>query len=373
LIDFKGLTYSDESFVVNQIPLIHLSMHVKLYEPNLARSGGFFSFVYQALQSEVGAVGTDAPRPLPKMTEPRTHESAWVELDGKLLLLDMSDHVFLIDLPALRHCDLYFKTNFHRETAEAVLAESGEGALLSKIRPFFSFAGYLSDYLKPSLLRNMYDRVWGRKEDVCDVVGVYEHLRRDGETSVYATEAAELSSNRVHYWARVHTLEALKAAGLTGTLRLTSRYNKEIEDGELICSNLSQRAYRRAILRSKMLVINTLPHALLPWKATESLALGRPFIVDTPPLTEFPEPFQLTEGDHYLSLLPATSYTDHRHARVLHPFTLDEFTEGADKIAENLRDSEKLKHMNSEVQKYRDQVLRPETLVQYIFDSLEAT
>ncbi|WFB35669.1 hypothetical protein P3T73_16075 [Kiritimatiellota bacterium B12222] len=347
-------------------------MSVKLFEPHFAAPGGFFSFVFQALQSHAGAEGTDAPRPLPKMTEPREHESAWVDVDGCLLLIDMSDHVFLLDLPALRKCDLYFKTNFHRATAAAVLAESGEEALLSKIRPFFSFAGYLADYVKPSFLRDLYDRFRGRSEDVCDVVGVYEHLRREGEPSVFMPQGPELTPNRVHYWARVHTLEALKKEGLTGTLRLTSRYQKELEDGELICPNLSQRAYRRAILRSKMLVINTLPHALLPWKATESLALGRPFIVDIPPLTEFPEPFRLSEGVHYLSMLPPASFSSATEGRVLHDYRVEDFQGGAERVASILRDPEQLGEMEEQVRIFRDRALHPQTIVDYILSEVEA-
>lgn len=347
-------------------------MHPKLFEPHLIRPGGFFSFVYQALQSEAGAVGTDDPRPLPKMTEPREHESAWIEIEGKLILLDMSDHVFLLDLPALRVCELYFKTNFHRETAQAVLSKGGDERLLTKMRPFFSFAGYLTTYLKPSPLRNIYDRFYGQREDVCDVVGVYEHLRRSGETSVYAETGPEITPNRVHYWARVHTLEALKSAGLTGTLRLTSRYQSELEDGELISPNLSQPAYRRAILRCKMLVINTLPHALLPWKATEALALGRPFMVDVPPLTAFPEPFKLVEGDHYLSLLPPAAFASNNDGRVLHPYRIGDFQEGAARVAGVLRDAEQYRHMQHEVQEYRKRALHPQTIVQYLFKELEA-
>lgn len=352
----------------NELP----NLKVALYEPHLAESGSFFSFVYQAFHDVKGAELTSRPRPVPQMREPREHVSAWMEIDGALVLLDMSDHVFLIDLPALRKCDCYFKTNFHRETAEAVLSDTGEAALLTKMRPFFSFAGYLHAYLKPSCIRNVYERFFGQREDVCDVVGVYEHLRREGERSVYDENGPEIIPNRVHYWARVHTLEALKSAGLTGTLRLTSRYQTGLEDGELIFPNLSQRAYRRAILRSKMLVINTLPHALLPWKATESLALGRPFIVDVPPLTEFPAPFQLREGDHYLRLLPPASFSSNKDGRVLHSYRMEDFQEGAARVAEVLRDAEKYCHMKHEVEEFRKRALHPQTIVEYICNELES-
>ena len=55
---------------------------------------------------------------------------------------------------------------------------------------------------------------------------------------------------------------------------------------------------------SRFTMINTLPHALLPWKASESLMLGRPFIVERSPLVEMPEPFQLRPNVHYLEMFP---------------------------------------------------------------------
>jgi hypothetical protein len=347
-------------------------MKILLYDPPLAAPGGFFSFVYQALQKVKGAELTSRSRPLPQMTEPREHLSAWMEVDGRLVFLDMSDHVFLLDREALRRCDVYFKTNLHRKTLLALLAETDESVLAEKVYPFFSFAGYLSTYLDFSPGRRLYDLMRGRREDVCDVVGVYDHLRRDGETSVYDAGGPELTPSRVHYWARVHTLEALRGAGLSGTLRLTSRYQKTLEDGALIFSNLSQPAYRRAIIRSRMLVINTLPHALFPWKASEALALGRPFIVDVPPLTEFPEPFRLQEGAHFLSLLPPADFSDSLSGRVLHKYSLADFREGAQRVTDVLRDPERMRHMQDAVESFRRRALCPQTVANYITETVEA-
>lgn len=341
-------------------------MTVTLFEPRLAAPGGFFSFVFQSLRECRSASFGSDERPVPRMTHPRDHQSAWIDVDGRKILIDMSDHVFLIDLPALRGCSVYLKTNFHRETLKTVLAQTGEEALLDRIKPFFSFAGYLSRYLQPSLFRSVYHRLKGNTEDVCDVVGVYEHFRQQGEVSPYTEGGPEPDTNRVHYWARVHTKEALEAAGLTGTLRLTSRYQKQIEDGQLIFPNLSQPAYRRAILRAKFLVINTLPHALLPWKATEALALGRPFLVDVPPLTEIQEPYTLREGDHYLTLLPPAPFSSVPEGRVLYPFREQDFFEGALRVAECLRDAAQLRHMQEQVRRYRQNVLNGETLCRYI-------
>ncbi|MCC5847968.1 MAG: hypothetical protein JJU29_07715 [Verrucomicrobia bacterium] len=345
-------------------------MRILLYEPHLLQKGGFYSFVYQALQTALGAQFADGPRPLPALKEPREHSSAWIDFDGKLILIDMSDHVFHFDTAALHHCFLYFKTNLHPPTARRVLAEAGLGDQESKLRPFFSFAGYLEEYLRPAPLRALYDRFRGRTEDLCDVVGVYEHLRRDGEISVFAPGGPEPTPSRVHYWARVHTLEALTKAGLGGTLRLTSRYNSTLEDGSLIKGNLSQKAYRRAILRANMLVINTLPHALPPWKVSECLALGRPFLFDIPPLIEFPEPYRLREGDHYLTLLPPADFDPDTPGRVLHRYRVEDFEAGSEKVASALRDPDTLAHLNAHVDQFRREAFRPETLANYLLDSI---
>ncbi len=337
-----------------------------LFEPELARPGGFFSFLYSALRRERGAVLSSDPRPLPQQKEPREHVSAWIEMEGDAVLVDMSDHVFLLDLEALKHCTLYLKSNLHRPTLKRLLAEGGCPELETKVKPFFSFAGFLDAYLKPDPLRDLY-RLWkGGSEDLCDVVGVYEHLRRDGERSVYAEQGPELTPNRVHYWARVHTLEALREAGFSGCLRLTSRYQQDLEDGDLIQSNLSQRAYRRAILRARMLVINTLPHALLPWKASECLALGRPFVVDVPPLMEQAQPFALQEGDHYMALLPPLDFSDDQQGRVLSRLSIDQFREGAERLRELMQDPGRMQHMEAAARNFRNQALKPATLVSYI-------
>lgn len=347
-------------------------MNIRLYESDLLTRGGFFSFVYHALVSRRGAVLTGAPRPLPPLNQPREHLGAWLEFDDKRVFIDMSDHVFLFDLDALRLCDLYFKTNLNRDSLNAVLNANHAEPLNAKIRPFFSFAGYLEEYLDPSLPRRFYEAWKGRTEEICHVVGVYEHLRRDGEISVYQPGGPDITPSRAHYWARVHTREALRDAGLTGTCRLTSRCNPALEDQTLIFPNLSQRAYRRAILRSKLPVINTLPHALLPWKATEALALARPFIVDVPPLTEFPEPFRLREGEHYLSLLPPRPYDDPAEGRVLHRYTPDDFRAGAERIAGILRDPGQLENMNHAAAAFRDTALNPETVAAYLCDTVRS-
>ena len=100
-------------------------MTTRLFEPELEKPGGFFSYVFRALREAEGATCAAEPRPLPRVTGPRDHQSAWIEMDGKRILLDMSDHVFLFDLKALNACDVYLKTNLYRPSAQVVLEREG--------------------------------------------------------------------------------------------------------------------------------------------------------------------------------------------------------------------------------------------------------
>ena len=115
-------------------------MNVELYEPELARTGGFFRYFYTALMECKAARGLSASRPLPRVAKPREHMSAWARFDGHLVFFDMSDHVFLYDEEALKRCDVYFKTNLNRQIAARVLTVAGLEAHGGKIVPFFSFA-----------------------------------------------------------------------------------------------------------------------------------------------------------------------------------------------------------------------------------------
>ena len=85
-------------------------MRIRLYEPHLLTTGGFFSFVYHALMTRRGASLCPEPRPLPPLARPREHLGAWLEFHDKRVFIDMSDHVFLYDPDALRLCDIYFKS-----------------------------------------------------------------------------------------------------------------------------------------------------------------------------------------------------------------------------------------------------------------------
>jgi len=352
-------------------------MKIDLFEPRLARDPGFYRHVFRALIRCRGARTVEDPRPLPQVTEPRQHVSAWTRFDGHLVFFDMSDHVFFYDLEALKRCDVYFKTNLNRGVTDKVLAQDGLESHRAKIVPFFSFAGYLDLFNRRSLRNRVVGALSPRRRDVSHIVGVYENLVHDGETSIFAEGGPQATPARYHFWVRYHVRTELERAGLTGYYRLTSRNNPAIEDGALVRPNLSQRAYIRQILSSSFTVINTLPHALLPWKASESLHLGRPVVLDTAPLVEIPEPFTLKPGVHFLELMPglgdfdrAASLDDPNSYRLFAPLDLGVLAERCAWLERQVSDRDRVAFMCEAAVRYSERVLNCATVADYVCDAV---
>jgi len=352
-------------------------MRIELYQPELGKRGGFFRYFYTALMDCKSALALAGPRPLPCLVKPREHMSAWARFDGHLVFFDMSDHVFLYDGEALKLCDVYFKTNLNREITERVLRRSGLEDHICKIVPFFSFAQNLDIY-RPGLARNRLARLLNRRTyDVSHVVGVYENRVRDGERSVFDGGGVSADPSRYHFWIRYHFREAMRAAGIKGYYRLISRGNKAIEDGRLVQANLTQWAYIQKILAGRLTVINTLPHAILPWKATESLALGRPFITERSPLIEMPVPFELKPNVHYLELLPGHGQFDRQAPledpasyRVLQPVGLHLLAERCEWLRATLGDGTLIDHMSEQVRDYAFRVLNKGFVADFICETV---
>jgi len=352
-------------------------MNIQLYEPELSRGGGIFSYLYQALMKCKGASAAEGKRPLPKITEPREHSSAWARFGAWHVFFDMSDHAFLFDLDALKRCDVYFKANLNRNVMRKALPESqgdeGEG----KVVPLLFFAGHLDFYKADTLYNRLYPMLKSRRWDLCHIVGVYENCPQRGEKSIFLPEGPPPDPGRYHFWVRYHIQEALKSAGIKGYYRLTSRWMKEIEDNRLVFPSLSQRGFKNRMLASRMTVVNILPHALLPWKAGESLALGRPLLLERAPLVEIPEPFTLREGEHYLELLPdfgsfseTAPIEDPASYRILENLDLQALQERAAWLAGVLSDSERMALMRERSLKYSRDVLVPETVADYVCDQV---
>lgn len=324
---------------------------IELFEPHFEQSNDFFRFLFRALRTCANATPLDDPRPLPKVETPRAHESAWIRCDGHLVFFDMSDHIFSFDFKALELCTVYFKTNLNRNLSKTILSNQHCEQHLEKLTPFFSLAGNLDIY-NPKDLRNRIG-VRQRHLDLCHIVGLYENLIAESQPPPVPN--TPITPAQYHYWIRVQTREALERAGFSGYYRLTSRGNTQIED-KLIRPNISQRAYMRRMLECRFTVINTLPHALPPWKVSESIAMERPFIIERKPLVEIPEEFALISGKHYLELLPdwggfdeSVGVEDERSYRVLQYPSQADFDKGCQKLQGILADHEHCKYMSDQI------------------------
>lgn len=354
-------------------------MKIEIYEPELiARRGfnGFYRFFLNALVDHVGARPIANPRPLPRMTKPREHESAWIRCDDALVFFDMSDHVQLIDLDALRACAVYFKANLHRGIAERLLREQGVPELASKFAPFLFFSEGLDDFMRDAQRRAFW-RMDRPRYDICFVMGVYENPIRAGRRSPFQHAAEPMTPAACHFWIRHHLVDALRASGLSGYFRLTSRANRELEDGVHVQSNISRRSFSRAISHGRITAVCTLPHAVFPWKVSESFVLGRPILLDCEPITETPAAFRPRRDEHYVLLfdhLPgpdlSAPWDDPRSYRVLPRLRESEIRQAVETVAMKLRDRERLRAMGEACRSFAAQAYRPRTVADYICETV---
>lgn len=350
-------------------------MNILIHEPELLSlrgPRGFYSYFLSALVECAGAKATDEPRPLPRVTRPREHESAWIRCDGHLVCFDMSDHIQLFDLPALERADVYFKANLHRGVARRVLAEAGMSAHESKLVPFLFFADGLERFQRDLRLRTLFGQN-RRRVDACHVVGVYENLVRDGGRSPFEHEDEPMTPAACHFWIRLHTSQVLQGAGIDGFYRLTSRGNAKLEDGVTVFPNLSRRAFSRRITDAAITIVNTLPHALFPWKVSESLTLGRPFVVEQRPVTEIPRPFAPAEGVHFLELMPGAGNVDNDAGwddpaayRALSRISLVRLAERADWLRGVLEDRERMAAMGESCRRFAEKAYAKSNVADYI-------
>lgn len=353
---------------------------VSIHEPELlTRRGfnGFYRYFLSALVEHAGARGTDDPRPVPRMVKPREHESCWVRWGKDWVFFDMSDHVQLLDLEALKICTVYFKANLHRGIANRVLGEAGLTDCESKLVPFLFFSEGLGDFER-DFQRRRFWRMDRPKYDVCFVMGVYENLVRGGGRSPFEQAEEPMTPAACHFWIRWHAIQALKAAGIPGFYRLTSRANPALEDGENVCGNLGRREFSRRISDGRITAVCTFPHALFPWKASESFVLGRPTLIEQAPLTETPAPFMPVAGEHFLELLPETGgfdecapLSDPRSHRVLARIPSERFRERAEWLRGALEDRERIAAMGEACREFAVRAYDKKTVAEYICAEVE--
>ena len=348
---------------------------IRIHEPELmSRRGfnGFYGHFLSALAEQVGARGTNEPRPLPRLAHPREHESCWVRWHDHWVFFDMSDHVQLFDLEALKICSAYFKANLHRGIAGRVLREAGLAEHAGKLVPFLFFAEGLGDFER-DFRRRRFWRLDKPAYDVCFVMGVYDNPVRDGKTSPFEDAAEPLTPAACHFWIRWHAMQAMKEAGIPGCYRLTSRANRSLEDGRNVCGNLNRREFSRRISAGRITAVCTFPHALFPWKASESFALGRPILIEQTPLTETPAPFMPKAGEHFLEWLPgsgdfdaAVPLSDPASYRVLARIPPARFRERAEWLRGVLRDRDRLAAMGAACREFAARAYAKKTVADYI-------
>ncbi len=353
---------------------------IRIHEPELmVRRGfsGFYRHFLSALAEHAGARGTGEPRPLPRMIHPREHESCWVRWKGHGVFFDMSDHVQLFDLEALKICSAYFKANLHRGIAGRVLREANLSGHESKLAPFLFFSEGLGDFER-DFRRRRFWRLDKPKYDVCFVMGVYENPVRDGGASPFENAGVPMTPAACHFWIRWHAMQVLKEAGIPGFYRLTSRANRELEDGVNVCGNLFRREFSRRISDGRITMVCTFPHALFPWKASESFALGRPILVEQAPLTETPAPFMPVAGEHFLEWLPgaggfdaAAPLSDSRSYRVLARIPPGRFRERAEWLRGVLQDRGRLAEMGEACRRFAARAYDKKAVAEYICAEVE--
>lgn len=350
-------------------------MKIDIFEPELiTRRGynGFFTYFLSALVQYVGARPVHDPRPLPRILKPREHESAWIRCDGHLVFFDMSDHVQLLDLVALERADVYFKANLHRGVTRRILSEQGLAAHEKKLAPFLFFADGLDHFIRDARWR----RYLGRDRpcfDICHVAGVYENPVRDGGRSPFVYTDEPMTPAACHFWIRWHVMQALRVVGIPGYYRLTSRANRALEDGVNVLGNLGRREFSQRISDGRITMVCTFPHALFPWKASESFVLGRPILIEQTPLTETPAPFMPVAGEHFLELLPEVGgfdgvapLADARSHRVLARIPPERFLERAEWLRGVLENRDRLWTMCEACREFAARAYDKKTVAEYI-------
>ena len=355
-------------------------MNIEIYEPELmVRRGfnGYYRHFLTALIEHAGARSSHGNRPLPRMTQPREHESCWVRWEGHWVFFDMSDHVQLFDLDALKLCSVYFKANLHRGIARSILRNANMSDMESRLVPFLFFSEGLSDFQRDDRRRRFW-RIDQPQYDVCFVMGVYENLVRDGGRSPFEYAEEPMTPASCHFWIRWHIMQALKEAGILGYYRLTGRANPAIEDGINVQSNLSRRAFSRRITSGRITAVCTFPHALFPWKASESFILGRPILIEQRPLTETPAPFMPVEEEHYLEFLPRTGsfdenakLSDFSSHRVLARISPERFRERAEWLRGVLEDRKRMLAMGEASRQFALTAYDKKNVAEYIRTEVE--
>lgn len=345
---------------------------IVLHESRHLREAGFFRFLFTAVRDCGDDVQIKEARPVEIWKDARgLHDGAWIDWHGTRLFFDMSDHVFQFDLNAWRKADLYFKANLNRSIAREVLETAGEIFDDKRLQAFCFFPPSLGSCEK----FRTFSALWPFPgPSVCHIVGVYENPYLQNRTVVAPKAGELLAPNEMHFWIRRTFSEILRESFPNAFSRLTSRGNRKIEDRRVVFPNLSHQRFLWKLLVSRFTLLNTYPHAVYPWKAFESLALGVPFLVESEPLIEIPEDFRPVAGEHFLEILPGAARFregfnsgDPATYRTVRFPGVEAIREGMERVVHQVSDSKEAKRMKKCARSFARSRLSPS----YLFTWLE--
>lgn len=349
---------------------------IRIYGSHHLREGGFFRFLFRALQKGGASVVEEPPFHCERQTK-RHHEGAWANIEGAMVFFDMSDHVFDFDFLALRNADIYYKANLNSEIARRVLINKQLLNYFEKLRPF--------TFLPPSLHLCGRVRKWNVAKilprfSFFHVVGVYENMVASATPDPFDIPNGLVAPHVMHFWIRWHFSNILKRLDPRGLTRVTSRGERLIEDGINVFPNINHHLYLMRMATAQFTVLNTFPHAVYPWKAFESIGLGRPFVLERRPLIEVPDAFRLEEGIHYLEVIPEfgafdgeAGLNDPRSYRILSVPPLNELEEGLRRVVEVFQDRDRAEEMQWQCQRFASERLIPDFVVQWILEDVKSS
>lgn len=349
----------------------------QLLRPN-PRNQLFLDYLYRCLEKcgNVSYFGESQLEFTSVLNQNREHLSTVVKFEGKLLVFDLSDHAFLWDTGALDNCDVYFKANLNWKIAERYIGEHLSESNRQKIAPFMLFTHSL---FKVNRMKWCYSLgAMMEKYDVCQITGIYRNYLLDNHGGDAFPLASSKSADEYHFWIRYLTHKYLEESGVNSFTRLTSKGQKDQEDRNSVFGTVNKHEYLRKMCASRFKFVNVMPHALYPWKATESVIMETPLILDHDTMMELPEPFLLRENEHFISLLgkrfdfdSGLDLEDPHSYRLLNLVESAEFSEAMESLIERINDAELHKYMKHQVIALKKRLIDPSNLLRYILSLVE--
>ncbi|MBF89551.1 MAG: hypothetical protein CMG75_07770 [Candidatus Marinimicrobia bacterium] len=344
----KNFTLKNKNFIY--APLF------KLGEYNGSINDPFFKYLLEILS--VGNIKFKfwKFRPKKNKMEPRSHVSMWADINGELYFFDKSDHIQEIDIEALDICGKYFKDNYNEIEIKRVLSQENKMNHFDKIKPFFS-VGDIYRFYKFSQ-NNSFDIDF----DLCQIMSLYTsplNFVKKGYQKNYRSAFD-------HSFIRYKTFNLLKSSK-----EIKSHINLSTKDKTWFYPKNSQylgfNEYSKLIMKTKIGIVNTIPHRIFPWKVSEMISLGTPFAVDEKPITQFPPFIKLNINEHYIDIFPGVSSFNHdlnadpfsinSYSSLLKTYDNELFKNLFIKFLNKIKNPELIKYLTKNIMSFRDNIL----------------